>query len=379
MTRHFLIILLFFITVNVKSQVIYKEVSSVYFSDKKRLKIQLPREYNEDRENGYNLLLVLQAEYLFEPVSGIVDYLSFWQEMPPSVVVGIMGNSTTYDYNYSKKGLPILDGKKLSDFIKNELIPSLEKKYNIGKFRIIIGHGISATYINTFILDKKEHFSGYIALDPLSKKEFNVKKIAEKIDNKFYFLAGISDFLETGIYEGVDKELEYILNMYPEKEEFIKSVRYEDSNHYNFVTKGISDALSFIYELYAPVRSLAFENEILYTEEETVLDYVLHRKKRCKMIFNEQMILGESNIQAFYQSIISREEYDSLKDFAIMLRTEQEEKAFSYCFEAEYYEYKKDFKKALSLYRLSLLKKNSEHFKYTEDYIKTKIYELENR
>ena len=35
------------------------------------------------------LILVLDGDYLFEPFSGCVDYLSYWDEIPEAIVVGI--------------------------------------------------------------------------------------------------------------------------------------------------------------------------------------------------------------------------------------------------------------------------------------------------
>ena len=56
-----------------QSQIIYEEFTSLKLGESRRLKIQLPRDYEENIEKVYPIVLVLDANYLFEPVAGNVD------------------------------------------------------------------------------------------------------------------------------------------------------------------------------------------------------------------------------------------------------------------------------------------------------------------
>ena len=80
-----------------QSKVIYEEFSSYKLGETRRLKIQLPRDYETNTEKSYPIVIVLDANYLFEPVAGNVDYFGYWEDMPEALVVGIMQGDDLYD------------------------------------------------------------------------------------------------------------------------------------------------------------------------------------------------------------------------------------------------------------------------------------------
>ena len=102
MKKIFLVIITVFYGYNSFSQskVIYEEFQSNILDQSRRLKIQLPRNYEENTEKVYPIVVVLDANYLFEPVAGNVDYFSYWEDMPESIVVGIMQGDSRYDDCY---------------------------------------------------------------------------------------------------------------------------------------------------------------------------------------------------------------------------------------------------------------------------------------
>jgi len=57
-------------------QIRYIELESKYLQGPRRIKLQLPRNYEKNRTKEYPIILVFDADYLFEPVAGMVDYLS---------------------------------------------------------------------------------------------------------------------------------------------------------------------------------------------------------------------------------------------------------------------------------------------------------------
>ena len=73
-----------------QSKIIYEEFASNKLDETRKLKIQLPRDYDVNTDKVYPIIIVLDANYLFEPVAGNVDYFSYWEDMPESIVVGIM-------------------------------------------------------------------------------------------------------------------------------------------------------------------------------------------------------------------------------------------------------------------------------------------------
>ena len=111
-------------------QVIYETVPSLNFTEPRQVKIQLPRNYESNKDKDYPVIVVLDADYLFEPVAGNVDYYSYWEDMPQAIVVGIMQPDRMADTQYDETNfLPVGEGKLFFDFIGSELFPWLSKKY----------------------------------------------------------------------------------------------------------------------------------------------------------------------------------------------------------------------------------------------------------
>ena len=73
----------------IRNKNIYDKIYSAKLNSDREITIQLPRDYDLDKEKRYPLFLVFDGDYLFEVVSGNVDYMSFWGDIPESIVVGI--------------------------------------------------------------------------------------------------------------------------------------------------------------------------------------------------------------------------------------------------------------------------------------------------
>ena len=64
-------------------------IVSKILSDKRAFEIQLPRSFTKDDETTYPLMIIMDGDHLFNLVSGSVDYLSYWGDIPENLVVGI--------------------------------------------------------------------------------------------------------------------------------------------------------------------------------------------------------------------------------------------------------------------------------------------------
>src|SRR5690554_8158165 len=124
------------------AQAIYEDFSSKKLGETRKLKIQLPRNYETNTEKRYPIVLVLDGDYLFEPVAGNVDYFSYWEDMPEAIVVGIMQGNQRYDDTFydTQNYMPAESGANFFEFIGLELIPHLDKNYRTAKFIIAVGH-----------------------------------------------------------------------------------------------------------------------------------------------------------------------------------------------------------------------------------------------
>ena len=146
------------------------------------------------------MIVVFDGNYLYEPIAGTVDYLSYWDEVPEAIIIGInQSEKENSDFQIGfETNLPKGSGGDFFDFIEIELIPTLEEKYRIADFRMAVGHSQSANFINFFLLRKSLLFNGYVSLSPflstnMSNRVINALKTKET--KLFYYLAnGEKDF-----------------------------------------------------------------------------------------------------------------------------------------------------------------------------------------
>ena len=118
-------------------QKINDTITSKFLNSERVIQLQLPRSYNIKEKKKYPLILVLDGDYLFNLVSGSVDFLSYWKEIPESIVIGIKQKKTRYDDSSvldNSAFTPISSTASFYDFISNELIPQISKEYKVNDF-----------------------------------------------------------------------------------------------------------------------------------------------------------------------------------------------------------------------------------------------------
>jgi len=136
--------------------------------------VQVPANYNANRNEKYPVVFILDGEVLLPTVNNVQNFYSggFTPEM---VLVGISNDknrlrdltTSTITTNY---GMPFNqeNGKadSFSKFIEIELIPHIENKYPISNFRTLIGHSYGGLFAVYSLIHHPELFSNYIAIDP---------------------------------------------------------------------------------------------------------------------------------------------------------------------------------------------------------------------
>ncbi|MDX1761197.1 MAG: alpha/beta hydrolase-fold protein, partial [Christiangramia sp.] len=176
------------------SQIKHESFSSQKLGETRQIKIQLPRNYEKNTEKRYPVVVVLDGDYLFEPVAGLIDYYSYWDDAPEMIVVGINqdGMRTNDTYYSDQNFLPEGKGAKFFEFIGMELLAQLDQNYRTANFKIIVGHDFTANFINYYLLKENPIFQGYINLSPdLAPEVGNWVASALKTSEsrKWYYLA----------------------------------------------------------------------------------------------------------------------------------------------------------------------------------------------
>jgi predicted alpha/beta superfamily hydrolase len=152
-----------------------KKIHSKELDEERTLNIYVPYGYLEDSTARYNVIYLLDgsAHEDFVHITGLVDFLSTYGIIPPSIVVGIANVDRKRDFTFptsveaDKKEFPTTGGsEKFMAFIENELLSWVDKNYRTNSNRLLIGQSLGGLLACEILLKKPDLFSEYIIVSP---------------------------------------------------------------------------------------------------------------------------------------------------------------------------------------------------------------------
>ncbi len=335
------------------SQVIYEEINSEKLGTSRKLKIQLPRNYDTNQDKTYPIILVLDGDYLFEPVAGNVDYASYWEDMPESIVVGVLeGNSRYQDCSYdSNSYFPDEDGEKFFEFLGLELMPYIDQKYRTAKFIVAVGHDYTANFLNYYLFKSPPLFNGYIILSPDlapkmdSRLSERIPEIQEKI---FYYLATGTDDLKD--LKNVSQNLNLKLKGISNNSFHYYFDNFEGATHYSLVGRAIPNALDKIFSVYRPITQEEFSN-VLLKNDTPIVEYLEDKYEVIEDLFGISNKIRINDFMATATAAENRKDWDALREIATLSKKEYPNSVLGDYFMGRYYEETGNPKKAMRSYQ----------------------------
>jgi hypothetical protein len=360
----------------VNAQFIYEPFQSSKLGMAKEIKILLPRGYDPEAKTEYPLVIVLDGDYLFEPVVGNIDYLSYWDDLPACIVVGINQSETRRaDFSFSGETfMPDNDGANFFEFIGMELVPYLENKYNASDFRVIVGHDMSANFLNYFLFKEVPLFRAYISLSPDLAPQMGVrlqKKLSTLNIDTFYYLATADDDVSALNQEIVATD--ELLKTIDNPKVSYRFDNFQDANHYSLVGLGIPKAINEIFVLYKPINKLEYKEKVL-TYEEGPYNYLIKKYEDIFLFYGFEKKPIENDLRAVAAASKKLNDVDALENLSKLTRKEYPDSMISAYYTGMYFEEIGNIKKALQYYQSGLLLKPSEYI--DKDMLLDKMYEL---
>ena len=353
MKRLLLLLMAIALPLSAFSQIKHESLSSEKLGETRQIKIQLPRNYEENTEKRYPVVVVLDGDYLFEPVAGMVDYYSYWEDAPEMIVVGINQDGIRMnDTYYSEQNfLPEGKGAKFFEFIGMELLANLDQKYRTANFRIIVGHDFTANFINYYLLKQNPIFQGYINLSPdlapqMTERITNALKTAET-RKWFYMATGTEDMpaLKDNILsfdnqlKNIDNELvDYSFN------------NFEDATHYSLVGKAIPAAIEKMFEIYRPISTREY-NETLLQTSVSPTEYLAEKYSSIEKLYGIKRKISLNDFMAVYRAIEKTRNWEEYKDLYKMAYDYYPGTMLGTYFEARYEEENGNPKRAMRIYQ----------------------------
>ncbi|MBV1922738.1 MAG: esterase [Flavobacteriaceae bacterium] len=353
MKKILLVTLCLFTSLFCSAQIIYEEFYSTKLDETRKLKIQLPRNYEANSEKVYPIVIVLDADYLFEPVAGNVDYFSYWEDMPESIVVGVMQGDKRYDdCNYDDTNfLPSDKGVDFFEFIGLELVPFVDENYRTAKFIIGVGHDFTANFLNYYLFKDPPLFNGYINLSP-DLAPLMDERLPERIPSietkVYYYMAtgtdDIQDLMENA--EALNKSL---VGLKSKKFEYFYD-NFDGATHYSLAGRGIPNALEKIFSVYRPISKKEFKDVIMKLETPIHL-YLTEKYQTIEDLFGLTNPIRVNDFIATATAAEKKKQWESLREIATLAKKQYPDTALGFYYLGRYYEETGEPKKAMRTYQ----------------------------
>ena len=154
---------------------VVKHLTSTSLGERRTLNIFLPPGYEDDDTTAYPVIYLLDGavDEDYHHVSGLVQFLTTYALMPPSILVGIANVDRYRDFTYpstvaeDRERLPTSGGsEKFRQFLEAELQPFIEATYRTAPPKTLIGQSLGGLLATEIFIKTPTLFDNYIIVSP---------------------------------------------------------------------------------------------------------------------------------------------------------------------------------------------------------------------
>ena len=363
MTKYTLNTFLFFLTINLISSQnldslyvsrVNDTILSKYLNEKRAIEIQLPRSYEIEVDKNYPLMIVLDGDYMFNIVSGSVDYLSYWGDIPENLVVGINQKDTRFQDSSVFDNIthtPISSTASFYDFIVNELIPYFSKNYRISSFKVIVGQERTANFANFFLLKNDPQIRGVISISPKISENMNryLNENLSKSNSKIVYTLSSSKRDFESIFKKVS-ELTASLDSIENKNLRFESLIFDKENHYILPSVSVPKSIRNTYSLYSDIDKIEYDS-IISRLENSPIDYLKNKYQLIKEFYDLDKTISMNDFMAIEEFIEENEFFNLYDELSELAKQEYPGTILPSYYKGRFIEETGDPKKAMYIYR----------------------------
>lgn len=328
-------------------------LSSKTFGRDVPVQVYVPNTYAAG-STQYPVLYILNS-YPFAFTCGTVELLSTQMEIPEMIVVGVPPFDRGYvPTPFEERGESPTPVDLSIRFLKEELIPFVDKSYRTNAYRILYGHSVGGLFTMYTLFNHPDLFTGYLAgspwfqtLDQYWLK--NIEKMAKvrNLDGKFLHMT-------VG-----NQETQLTIDTYQELEKWMKAQSLGDltwtsarveGNHGSMVGRVVYDGLSFFFNGWRIPQSEMMDGDI------DRIDAFIKASaaKWGKYGFDPSSIIPEPRLNALGYFFVNRNDLDkAIRVFSYVIR--RFPKSFNaHDSLAEAYMIKGDKESAIKYYKLAV-------------------------
>ena len=251
------------------TSIINDSIFSNVLNEQREIKIYLPREFNQDSSSKYDVIYILDGETHLHDFLYIYQFAKSENFVPPLILIAIQNTYTSEGNMRDRDFLPekTIDNVKgggannFITFLKNELIPYINKKLPSSGENSLFGHSFGGVFSMYVLLKEPDLFSNYYCSDPafpwnnrriISMAEETFKSSSEL--NKTLYIIGVEEtYRNVGI-----ARMDTILKAFAPKGLHWKTSVYPNETHMSVRFKGIYDGLKYTYDGYNSRKMVEF-------------------------------------------------------------------------------------------------------------------------
>ena len=363
MKKYTLNTFLFFLTINLLSSQnldslyvsrVNDTILSKYLNEKRAIEIQLPRSYETEVDKNYPLMIVLDGDYMFNIVSGSVDYLSYWGDIPENLVVGINQKDTRFQDSSVFDNItftPISSTASFYDFIVNELIPYFSKNYRVSNFKVIVGQERTANFANFFLLKNDPQIRGVISISPKISENMNryLYENLSKTNSKIVYTVSSSEKDFESIFKNVS-ELTASLDSIKNKNLRFESLIFDNENHYILPSVSVPNSIRSTYSMYSDIDKTEYDS-IISKLETSPIDYLKNKYQLIKEFYDLDKTISMNDFMAIEEFIEENEFFNLYDELSELAKQEYPGTILPSYYKGRFIEETGDPKKAMYIYR----------------------------
>ncbi|MFC0518099.1 alpha/beta hydrolase-fold protein [Mucilaginibacter angelicae] len=276
--------------VNIREYGLPDSLHSSILDQERQFKVILPPGYKPGSAEKYDVMYVLDgSDWNTGTIAQIQHFVEDQGFMPPTIIVSIIEPDRNADLapthldTWKNSG----GADKFLGFLKNELIPYINKQYPSNGDNTLWGHSLSGMFVLYALVTEPTLFKSFIAIDPSAWWDNNyvLKMAAAKLStlpfqNTTLFIAGREttlssmkiDTLETILKNNAPASLKWKLDV------------YSGETHGSVKFKGTYDGLKFLYDGYIkimyfdPMHGIVLKDKpfkLFYHEDTAHLHYTI--------------------------------------------------------------------------------------------------------
>jgi predicted alpha/beta superfamily hydrolase len=151
------------------------KLKSVYLNEEREIQILLPESYGNNIGSTYPVIYLMDGDYAFHGVSGMLDFMANKAQLIPDVILVAIADKGTDIYRQYMTPTGLTAPLKKEDagkaeqflaFLTKEVKPYINSNYRAADNAILVGHSIGGLFVFNALLESSDSFEHFVSISP---------------------------------------------------------------------------------------------------------------------------------------------------------------------------------------------------------------------